>query len=234
MCRAADMKRTSAPWAALFISLALLLAWDASGADLALSRALGGAQGFAWRESWTTRVLLHDGGRWLAALVVLLMSLDAWRPWLQGPPRAERAAALGVVLLCLLAVPALKRFSLSSCPWDLAEFGGVATYVSHWRWGVADGGPGACFPSGHAVAAWAFIGMHAPWRAARPRLAAAMLAASFSLGLLFSAAQVVRGAHFLSHGLWSAWMCLALTLAAQAVWRRARPAAGLEPALSPT
>jgi membrane-associated PAP2 superfamily phosphatase len=47
-------------------SLALLLVWDASGLDLAVVRAFGDAQGFAWRDAWFTRTLLHDGGRWLA------------------------------------------------------------------------------------------------------------------------------------------------------------------------
>ena len=216
------MRRGAVPWAALAASLGLLLAWDASGADMAIARALGDPAGFSWRDAWAARVLLHDGGRWLAALALLLLGFDAWRPWVAGPSRADRAAALGVVLLCLTAVPAIKQISLSSCPWDLAQFGGSAAYVSHWRWGVADGGPGRCFPSGHAVAAWAFVGLYPPWRAARPTLAAVMLAASVGFGLLFGAAQVLRGAHFVSHALWSAWACVALTLGAQAVLRWAR------------
>jgi membrane-associated PAP2 superfamily phosphatase len=145
-------------------------------------------------------VLLHHGGCWLAAQVLLLMSLDDWRPWRQGPLRADRAAALGVVLPGLLAVPAAKRFSLSSCPWDLAEFGGVGVYVWHWRWVVADGGPGGCIPFGHAVAAWAFIGMHAPWRAART----VSRRRCWPPASTSACSSVLRGAHVLSHRLWSA------------------------------
>ena len=57
-----------------------------------------------------------------------------------------------VLVGCLLAVAALKRHSPTSCPWSLQEFGGHAVYLSHWRW-RPDGGPGHCFPSGHASGA---------------------------------------------------------------------------------
>ena len=76
-----------------------------------------------------------------------------------------------MVLLCVLVVPALKRLSSTSCPWDLALFGGVARHLSHWRWGVADGGAGHCFPSGHAVAAFAFISGWFALRSHDPRAA---------------------------------------------------------------
>jgi hypothetical protein len=105
--------------------------------------------------------VLHEGGRELGWAALAARVVNVWRPLWAGPSRAERLRWLAVTVLCVLVVPALKQFSLSSCPWDLAEFGGVARYVPHWQsiWGhVADGGPGRCFPSGHAAAAFAFIG----------------------------------------------------------------------------
>lgn len=216
-----------AGWLLLLIAGLLLLAWDSSGADLALSHWVGGAGGFAAREWWPLRVLLHDGGRLLALLLLAVLAFDAWRPLWAGPRRAERVWWLGVVLFSALAVPALKQLSLSSCPWDLAEFGGQAVYRSHWLWTVADGGPGHCFPSGHAVSAFAFIGQYFLWRTSRPRGARVLLAVVLALGLLFGLTQFLRGAHFVSHSLWSAWLCAALALAARAgcpAW--ARPAAG--------
>jgi membrane-associated PAP2 superfamily phosphatase len=109
--------------------------------------------------------LLHDGGRLLGWAVLAALVVNIWRPWWSGPTRGERVAWVLVTLACLLLVPALKRVSATSCPWDLQAFGGVANYVSHWQLGVADGGPGHCFPSGHAVAAFAFI---SGWFALRP------------------------------------------------------------------
>jgi membrane-associated PAP2 superfamily phosphatase len=118
------------------------------------------------------------------------------------------------MLLAVVAVPAIKRFSLTSCPWDLAQFGGVAQYVSHWRFGVADGGGGHCFPSGHAVAAFGFFGLYFLWRGHDARKARLWLAAVLVVGLLFGTAQLARGAHYPSHTLWSAWLCWVICVAA--------------------
>jgi membrane-associated PAP2 superfamily phosphatase len=199
---------------AALLALLGLLAWEASGWDLVLSRQFGDAAGFAWRHAWLTQHLLHDGGRALAAAALGLLAWDAWRPLAPGPTRRERLYWLGVVAASMLLVPAVKRFSATSCPWDLAPFGGRVPYVPHWLPGVADGGAGHCFPSGHAVAAFAFVGVVFLWRPYRPRAAAWLLAALLAAGSLFGTAQLVRGAHFASHALWSAWLCWALALIA--------------------
>lgn len=196
--------------AVTLLALLALLAWDASGADLALMHAVGSARGFAWRDAWWARGLLHDGGRLLAGVVLLGLVVAALRAPGAGPGRGERWRWLAVTVLCLLAVPTLKQGSLTSCPWDLAEFGGRAAYVPHWLPGVADGGPGHCFPSGHATAAFAFLGQFFLWREHSPRRARAWLLGVLLAGLLFGAAQLVRGAHFASHTLWTAWLCWAI------------------------
>lgn len=115
------------------------------------------------------------------------------------------------------AVAWLKSASTTSCPWDLAEFGGLAHYVPHWDWWAQDGGSGHCFPAGHASSGFAFIGA---WFAFRPcppaarRWACGALAAGLVLGL----AQQVRGAHFMSHTLWSGWVCWVVAWVIDLAW----------------
>jgi membrane-associated PAP2 superfamily phosphatase len=185
----------------------LLLAWDLAGLDRAIVRQFGDLHGFAWRDAWLTSTLMHQGGRVLAWGVFAFLLLDLTRPIIRGPQRTERARALAATLACLVAVPGVKRLSSTSCPWDLDEFGGVAHYVSHWRFGVSDGGAGHCFPSGHAVAAFAFLSVYFLLRPSRPSLARAWLTGVLVTGLVFGAAQMLRGAHYPSHTLWSAWLC---------------------------
>jgi len=194
------------PLASLGIALLLVLAWDASGLDLALARCFGDVSGFAAREAFWSRDLLHGGLRlvWMAAWLGL--AVDAWRrqPALRGPSRRQRRQALAAGLLLLVVVPALKALSHSSCPWSLQDFGGGSTpWVSHWNWSLRDGGPGHCFPSGHTAGAMAF----APFAWIWGRRAWALLGLSAGLA---SIAQLARGAHFLSHVLWAAWICAAL------------------------
>lgn len=209
-------------------SLLALLAWDASGLDLQAARLFGTAQGFPWRDSWWAAQLLHDGGRLLAGAVLTALAVALWRSALApqrlastgSPGPRQRGYWLALVLLGLLLVPALKRGSVTSCPWDLALFGGPASYVSHWDLGQADGGGGHCFPSGHAVAAFAFLAQYFLWRDHAPARARAWLQAVLAAGSLFGLAQLARGAHFPSHTAWSAWICWAGCAAADAVWRR--------------
>jgi len=104
----------------------------------------------------------------------------------------------------------LKLGSLTSCPWSLAEFGGTATYVSHWAFGQADGGPGRCFPAGHATAAFCFLPGWFILRRAAPVAARRWLIATLFAGAVLTMVQVVRGAHYVSHSLWTGWFCLLL------------------------
>ena len=157
---------------------------------------------------------------------------------------------IATALLAALVIAALKRSSGTSCPWDLADFGGIATQVSHWRFGVADGGPGRCFPSGHASSAFVFLTGYFALRSANPARARPWLAGVAAAGALFGWSQLARGAHFASHTLWTAWWCWVICCAsfhiANAAWPRmfrktgsrrgsapARREAGHEPSLQP-
>ncbi len=227
------------------LALLALLLLEASGADMVVAHLMAGPEGFIGRESLLL-ARLHDGGRLLAWAMLGLLLLDALRTPAQpaqlaqpgqtaqtaaaapgvhpAPSRRTRLLWLGVVLATALLVPGIKRFSRTSCPWDLVPFGGSVPYVPHWLLGLADGGPGHCFPSGHAAGVLAFIGVYFLWRDHRPRLARALAAGVWALGAAFGAVQMLRGAHFLTHVLWAAWACWALAAAVAALlaWRQAR------------
>lgn len=187
-----------------------LLAWELSGLDITVSRWFGGPEGFPWREAWLPSSVLHQGGRAFAWLVLALTTLGALFPLVPGPSRAARLRWSAMTLACAMLVSVLKDLSLTSCPWDLAVFGGSAAHVSHWAIGVRDGGPGHCFPSGHASAGFAFLSGYFLWRNHRPPLARTWLVAACMAGLVFGGAQVVRGAHLVSHVWWSGCLCWAL------------------------
>ncbi|MBK1614153.1 phosphoesterase [Rubrivivax gelatinosus] len=192
------------------VALLPVLAWDLSGLDLPVERLLGTAAGFSWRSHWLTSIVLHQGGRALAWIVFGLLVVNVLRP-LAGCslPRAERVRWVLVTLAVLAVVPVFKDISATSCPWSLAEFGGSAAYVPHWQLGLRDGGPGGCFPSGHATSAAAYFTGWFALRTRHPLAARRWLALALLLTLLFGAGQVLRGAHYVSHVLWAAWLCWA-------------------------
>jgi len=204
------------------LALAALLAWDAAGLDLALAGWVGGPGGFALRGHWLLTAVLHDGVRRASWLLALALCLGVW--WPLGPlARLDFSARLQLAVTTLaaaLAVSLLKGVSTTSCPWDLAAFGGAAHYVPHWMF-TPDGGPGHCFPAGHASSGFAFVGGFFTFRERAPRLAMAWLAIAMATGLVLGAGQQLRGAHFMSHTLWTGWICWLVALGLARVWPQA-------------
>src|SRR5204862_495407 len=88
--------------------------------------------------------------------------------------------------------------------------------VPHWST-TSDGGPGHCFPDGHASSGFAFLGGFFAFRRETPRLARCWLAAAMAAGLVLGIGQQLRGAHFMSHTLWSGWLCWVVALLATLV-----------------
>jgi membrane-associated PAP2 superfamily phosphatase len=204
------------------LALVLLLAWDASGWDVALARPFATAQGFAWRDQWLLSELMHKGMQRAAWLPCLWLIIGIWKPTgiLRRLDRRERVQWVAATLVSLAVISSMKQLSHTSCPWDMAEFGGQAHWVSHWAWRLADGGNGHCFPAGHASAAFAFLGGYFALRRRLPRQALLWLAGVLAVGLVIGVGQQVRGAHFMSHTLWTAWLCWIVGWLADGVARR--------------
>ena len=193
------------------VSLACVLAWDLSGLDMPMAHWFGNSQGFALKNDWFMVNIAHEGARKLAWVIVLGLSLMIWWPQglLRKVPYSRRVQLVVGALLSLIVMALMKRVSATSCPWDISDFGGVGHYVSHWAWGVTDGGGGHCFPAGHASAGFAFISGYFALRHCLPRTARVWLATALLAGFALGLAQQMRGAHFMSHTLWTAWLCWA-------------------------
>lgn len=216
------------------VALAAVMAWDATGGDLLLARMAGSAMGFPLRSNPFMVHVMHEGARDLSwVLVIGLFAAIRWPfAFLRRLSTAERAQLAVTVLASVIAVSILKNLSQTSCPWDLQEFGGVARYVSHWSWGVNDGGPGGCFPAGHASAAFAYVGGYFVLRRVSPRVAALWLGVAVVAGLVLGVAQQLRGAHYMSHTLWTAWVCWTVGFAIELALTRRSPRV-LAPAPAP-
>jgi membrane-associated PAP2 superfamily phosphatase len=213
-------------WQAAGLALAALLIWLFAGSalDFRLSALAYSpeAHDFPLRGAWVTAVLGHSGLKHLGvllltSLVVVAIASRAWR-------REALHAALGALLAAALATH-LRSISAHSCPWDLVQFGGSAQWFPIFGALPADPGPGRCLPSGHASSGFALMSLYFALRDGHPRLARAGLGLAVALGLVATAVQVARGAHFASHGLWTAWLVWAVNVALYALIRRLKPLA---------
>ena len=180
--------------------------------DQRLADTLFTLEGSAWtfRNHPVLELGLHQGGRWLVILlalgllIALLLSLliDALR---------HRRRALGCLLASMAIatslIGALKSLTPDVCPWSLARYGGhFASAAVH----LTAGSAGHCFPSGHAGAGYCLFGLYFVADRYAPVWRWHALAIPLVLGLTFGITQQLRGAHFLSHDLWSAALCWAI------------------------
>jgi membrane-associated PAP2 superfamily phosphatase len=174
---------------------------------------------FPLTNDWLLKTVLHDSARAtsaVAALALLGLAATSWiAPQLKAI-RAHREALLYTSVATVLAaaiVGALKHFSSHACPWDLALFGGSAGY--HPLLGVHTRAPeiDGCFPAAHPLAGYAWLAAGFALYPLARRRAWQAWAAAFAFGTLFGAVQMARGAHFLSHVLWSAWIVWGVNLA---------------------
>ena len=116
--------------------------------------------------------------------------------------------------LASLVITQLKRTSIHHCPWDIVDYGGYAPHLALFDSLPANVTPGRCFPGGHASAGFVLMALYFALRKDHPQWARLALASGLILGLIMGWSQTMRGAHFVSHTLWAAWVVWLLLLGA--------------------
>lgn len=201
-----------------FVLLATLLATtdiDPQIADRLFFDAAAGR--FIGKDAWWASNLLHTGGRdmmrGVAAVALAMFAASYFKPRFRDWRRPAAFVATCLIGATLL-VGTLKQVTNVDCPWDLTRYGGTRPFV-HLFADRPDALPhAACFPGAHSSSGFALVCGYFLLRGRRRKAAFIALAAALAVGASFSFAQQARGAHFLSHDLWSAaivwFVCLAL------------------------
>ena len=99
-----------------------------------------------------------------------------------------------------------KSMSVHGCPSNLSLYGGNLPLFSLFAHLPAGVQAGHCFPGGHASAGFALMAFYFAFQESKPYFARAMLLLSLVVGFAMGWVQMMRGAHFMSHNLWSAWL----------------------------
>lgn len=217
-------------WLPLSVFAVLTLLLMPGQGDLWIADRLYALQGNRWafRHAFLTDTIIHAAGRdlsmmaWLVVVAAWLVArtragLQHWR----GP-----LAYLAVSTLLATAVVAwIKSWSNMDCPWDLLRYGGERPYVGLLGLRPVGLSRGACFPAGHASAGYAWLSLYFFFRGTRYRLRWIGLLAAATAGLVFGVSQQLRGAHFLSHDMWTAALCWMVAFALSLLpWTRQAPA----------
>lgn len=195
-----------------FISLII----DFTDFDRTIANLIYQWEGNQWhlKNEWVTSILIHKGGKYFSIamlLFVFVLLISSYFHVVMAPWKKRLRYLLIATLSGTLCVSLGKTVSSVSCPWDFFQYGGSLEYIPLMEqlW-VRNGSQ--CFPAGHASAGFAwvalyFVGLHtkSTWR---------WWALGFAifLGCLFGISQQLRGAHFLSHDIWSFGICWIVSL----------------------
>ncbi len=161
---------------------------------------------FPLKDTFLFSRIFHDGTRKVSTGLWLLCCFITWRS-----RRTE--AFLGwlfVVVTALLAVTIngwFKHHSMHSCPWSLSDFGGNADYFRAFEALPEIPGPGRCLPSGHAAVGFMWIPLIYACALWRPQHLRKALLIIVPFSLFCGGIQVARGAHFVTHVMWTAVIC---------------------------
>lgn len=128
------------------------------------------------------------------------------------PRRWEFGYFFIMVMLATSTIAILKSQSAHACPWDMAV---ATTQGILWELSAT---AGHCFPGGHALSGFALLVGYFIYRTTRPKRAYFFILAALILGFTMGWGQMMRGAHFLSHTLWTGWIIWGLNVMAYALF----------------
>ena len=195
-------------WPSLLFAV-LFLVLEYGGLDLMVSAYFyNPAQGgFPLRDNFWTQQVLHDGARHALVLVavglILLWALT-WRVPALHPKRRALVYLIVSIILSLVLVQQLKAHTNVDCPWNIASLGGDRPHVGLFADRPDDLPPDRCFPGGHSSGGFALLAFYFVGRGRQRRW---LLVPGLVVGTVFAVDQWVRGAHFPSHDLTSAYLC---------------------------
>ena len=184
----------------------------AGAADLAIADWIYGLEGGRWalHHHYVTQFLLHDVAKRVEIVVGVAILVTALASARVPQLRVWRRSLwyLAVTLPASVGlVGGLKSLGRGLCPWDLSRYGGDQPDTFYFAAAPGQTIGGHCFPAGHAAGGYAFLALYFVCLQVRPQWAGRGLAVGIGLGLLLGIDQQLRGAHFLSHDLWTAAIC---------------------------
>ncbi|MGB5395702.1 MAG: phosphatase PAP2 family protein [Gammaproteobacteria bacterium] len=214
-----------------FMVIVFALLSEYSGMDLHFASSFYDEATGAWpyKSLFITSEVLHTWGRYfivfcaLSNLFAIIASFfnTTLAPWRKHLMYIFIAAMAGPLLVGLL-----KASTYIYTPWDLQFFGGDKPYIRIFD-AVYDGAAiGHAFPGGHSSGGFAYISLFFALSVMRNRYRFYGLLLPLVTGIIFAVTQEIRGAHFLSHDLFSFAICWLVSFALAVViypdyWRPA-------------
>ena len=168
---------------------------------------------FPLRNAWLTEALFHTQGRrlmFLLGLAIIMITIASLVMPVLKASRNRWLFVLSTIVVSTISISLLKKGTGISCAWDLAQYGG--DHLPNTFPNILDGANGACWPAGHASGPFSLIAIYFGFRDRTPAVARVCLLLAMLLGTIFGLSQTARGAHYLSHTVWTLLIIWSLNL----------------------
>jgi len=167
---------------------------------------------FPWKSTWFAKDFMHGYVKnfilYCGCLLIFVVLVDAifrFRKISREVRIKLRFIAIASVLIPSIVL-GVKQLSVLHCPWDIERYGGTAPFLrllDHVPYGMQ---AGRCFPAGHATTGLWLAALCVFWFPHNFKVMRFVFFAGLSAGLILGWVQQMRGAHFLFHTLWAAWL----------------------------
>ena len=169
------------------------------------------ADSWQYKNAWFTNQLMHKWGKYLVILLYLLLVLLFFFRDKQDETNHQRfgkIVLLSAIPIGTILVSLLKHNLEVDCPWDLSRYGGSRPYYDLFSYATAALPSTHCFPSGHASTVFTWMSLYFYLGLYYPQHKSKALFFILLFGFIFGMGQQLRGAHFISHDIWSMLVCI--------------------------
>lgn len=165
-----------------------------------------------WRmkKTFFFDTLMHRFSRYVLILIYLII-LGHFIAKVTKKDDLAGAYHLLILLITIgtsvLWVTTLKRILEVDCPWDLLRYGGEKPFFSLFNYPVSYLPSAHCFPASHASVGFSWLAVFFYFKATKQINDYKTLGLILFIGVCFGIGQQLRGAHFISHDVWSFIIC---------------------------
>jgi len=170
----------------------------------------------AWnhKSSWLMSTVLHKYAKNIVIFGFLVFTIRTL--YIAKKDKASNPHPKLVLIVALMAatgmVSVLKTIFEVDCPWDLILYGGTKPYFQLISYDPAYLPSSGCFPAAHASVGFTLISIYFYCSIHLKKYKNRALYTALILGFSFGLVQQIRGAHFISHTIWSLIICILVNI----------------------
>jgi len=195
----------------IFMGVFLLTAVYQFELDFIIADFIYGQFEWKFKKSFIFEGLLHK----FARIMLITIYIGLIYQLIKNILDAADSIAIYNLLILILAIGSsvaivsiAKRFMDVDCPWDLIRYGGDKPFFPLFEYNNQYLPSAHCFPASHASVGFSWIALYFYFKVTNSTLKFKALGLVLLMGSVFGFAQQLRGAHFISHDLWSFSICL--------------------------